>query len=117
MKKRLFASLLCLALCLSLLPTAALATQDPVWYIERGWGGSAVTEQTKTIDTYTLMDKNTVTWRESTTGGWYVAQGEVTIGTDDNPQRVIVTGDVHLILTDGCTLTVNGGIQVEEGTV
>ena len=38
MKKRLFASLLCLALCLSLLPTAALATQDPVWYIERGWG-------------------------------------------------------------------------------
>ena len=41
--------------------------------------------------------------------------GEVTIGTDDNPQRVTVTGDVHLILTDGCTLTVNGGIQVEKG--
>ena len=37
--------------------------------------------------------------------GWYVAQGEVTIGTDDDPQRVTVTGDVHLILTDGCTLT------------
>lgn len=116
MKKRLFALLLCLALCLSLLPITALADGDGgVAYIERGWDGSAVTEQVETIDTYTLMDKNTVTWSESTTGGWYVAQGEVTIGTDDDPQRVTVTGDVHLILTDGCTLTVNGGIQLEAG--
>ena len=44
-----------------------------------------------------------------------MAQGEVTIGTDDDPQRVTVTGDVHLILTDGCTLTVNGGIRLEAG--
>ena len=53
MKKRLFASLLCLALCLSLLPITALADGDGgVEYIERGWDGSAVTEQPKTIDHY-----------------------------------------------------------------
>ena len=112
MKKRLFASLLCLALCLSLLPITALADGDGgVEYIERGWDGSAVTEQVKTIDTYTTITSDTIPWND----GWYVAQGEVTIGTDDDPQRVTVTGDVHLILTDGCTLTVNGGIQVEKG--
>ena len=112
MKKRVCASLLGLALCLSLLPITALADGDGgVEYIERGWDGSAVTEQVKTIDTYTTITSNTIQWNN----GWYVAQGEVTIGTDDNPQRVTVTGDVHLILTDGCTLTVNGGIQVEKG--
>ena len=112
MKKRLFALLLCLALCLSLLPITALADGDGgVAYIERGWDGSAVTEQVETIDTYTTITSNTIQWNN----GWYVAQGEVTIGTDDNPQRVTVTGDVHLILTDGCTLTVNGGIQLKAG--
>ena len=112
MKKRLFASLLCLALCLSLLPGTAWANGDGgVAYIERGWDGSAVTEQPKTIDTYTTITSDTIQWDN----GWYVAQGEVTIGTDDDPQRVTVTGDVHLILTDGCTLTVNGGIRLEAG--
>ena len=112
MKKRLFASLLCLALCLGLLPGTAWANGDGgVAYIERGWDGSAVTEQPKTIDTYTTITSDTIQWDN----GWYVAQGEVTIGTDDNPQRVTVTGDVHLILTDGCTLTVNKGIQLEAG--
>ena len=112
MKKRLFASLLCLALCLGLLPGTAWANGDGgVAYIERGWDGSAVTEQPKTIDIYTTITSDTIQWNN----GWYVAQGEVTIGTDDDPQRVTVTGDVHLILTDGCTLTVNGGIQLEAG--
>ena len=111
MKKRLFASLLCLALCLSLLPGTAWANGDGgVAYIERGWDGNAVTEQVETIDAYTLMDKNTVTWSESTPGGWYVARDNVTIN-----QRVQVQGNVYLILTDGCTLTVNGGIQLEAG--
>ena len=111
MKKRLFASLL----CLGLLPGTAWANGDGgVKYIERGWDGSAVTEQPKTIDTYTTITSDTIQWN-NWNNGWYVAQGEVTIGTDDNPQRVTVTGDVHLILTDGCTLTVNGGIQLEAG--
>ena len=45
------------------------------------------------------------------TTGWYVVQGTVEIGS-----RVTVSGDVHLILTDGCTLTVNGGIQVQDNS-
>ena len=107
MKKRLFASLLCLALCLGLLPGTAWANGDGgVAYIERGWDGSAVTEQPKTIDIYTTITSDTIQWNN----GWYVAQGDVTIN-----QRVTVIGDVHLILTDGCTLTVNGGIQLEAG--
>ena len=107
MKKRLFASLLCLALCLSLLPITAMADGDGgVAYIERGWDGSAVTEQPKTIDTYTTITSDTIQWNN----GWYVAQGDVTIN-----QRVTVIGDVRLILRDGCTLTVNGGIQLEAG--
>lgn len=48
-------------------------------------------------------------------GGWYVAQGDITIGSQDTPQRVAVSGEVHLILADGCTLTVNGGIGVGDG--
>ena len=107
MKKRLFASLLCLALCLGLLPGTAWANGDGgVAYIERGWDGSAVTEQPKTIDINTTITSDTIQWNN----GWYVAQGDVTIN-----QRVTVIGDVHLILTDGCTLTVNGGIQLEAG--
>ena len=43
------------------------------------------------------------------TTDWYVVQGTVVIGS-----RVTVSGDVHLILADGCKLIVNGGIQVED---
>lgn len=43
-------------------------------------------------------------------GGWYVAQGDITID-----KRVAVSREVHLILADGCTLTVNGGIGVGDG--
>lgn len=73
------------------------------------------------VDTYYLNTDNETTNQQaipvttgSTTwggsapdGGWYVVQGEVTISS-----RVTVTGNVHLILKDGCNLTVNGGIDV-----
>ena len=47
--------------------------------------------------------------------GWYIATGSVTI-----PSTVTVSGDVKLILEDGCSLTVNGssskaGINVPPG--
>ncbi|MBQ9163646.1 MAG: hypothetical protein IJ163_02600 [Bacteroidaceae bacterium] len=44
---------------------------------------------------------------ESLAEGWYVVSGEVTIN-----RRLNASGDVRLILTDGSTLTVNGGIHV-----
>ena len=42
--------------------------------------------------------------------GWYVVRGDVTIGS-----RITVSGDVKLILADGCNFTVNGGIEVGSG--
>ena len=47
--------------------------------------------------------------------GWYIATGSITI-----PSTVTVSGDVKLILEDGCSLTVNGssskaGINVAAG--
>ena len=94
-KKRLGAVLLSLALCLSLLPTAALAADD-VPYIDAN--GESLTQSN-----VTEVTTDTTIWSNS----WYVAQGEVEISS-----RITVTGDVHLILADGCTLTVNGGIRV-----
>ncbi|WP_296628878.1 hypothetical protein, partial [uncultured Negativibacillus sp.] len=61
--------------------------------------------QTKTLtENYTTVYTDTTSWND----GWYVVSGTVEIG-----QRVTVTGDVKLILADGCNLTVNGGIEVE----
>ena len=63
--------------------------------------------QTKTLtESYITVDTNTKTWD----GGWYVVSGTVEIN-----DRVTVSGDVKLILTDGCNLTVNGGINVSAG--
>ena len=42
--------------------------------------------------------------------GWYVVNSDVTIGS-----RVTVNETVHLILADGASLIVNGGINVAEG--
>ncbi|MGN1250860.1 MAG: beta strand repeat-containing protein [Candidatus Spyradocola sp.] len=39
--------------------------------------------------------------------GWYVVKGDVTATS-----RITVSGEVHLILADGCSFTVNGGIDV-----
>ena len=50
---------------------------------------------------------STQTW---TNGNTYVANGEVNI-----EGRITVTGDVTLILTDGCTLRAPNGIEVRKG--
>lgn len=62
--------------------------------------------ETRTVSDYTSLDANTVEWNDV----WYVATGDVVIN-----QRVVAKGSVHLVLSDGCSLTINGGIQVSEG--
>ena len=52
---------------------------------------------------YAVVTANDTQWNN----GWYVVNSDVTIN-----QRIPVNGDVKLILTDGHTLTVNGGIHV-----
>ena len=59
----------------------------------------------QSCNSYTVVDTTTTTWNE----GWYVAEGDVTI-----PDSVTLTGNVHLILTDGCNLNVDGGISGNE---
>ena len=51
----------------------------------------------------TPVTANVVTW----TSGWYVVNDPIEIN-----RRVTVTGDVYLILADGCDLSINGGIEV-----
>lgn len=60
---------------------------------------------TKYAETYTEINSENppTAW----TTGWYVVDGTVAIDS-----RVTVTGDVRLILKDGASLTVNGGILV-----
>ena len=93
--KTITAIILALVLCVGLLPTAAAAA-DGIRYIDAS--GNEASQ-----DDVTEISSETVTW----TDGWYVVNGTVTIG-----QRVTVNDNVHIILADGCNLTVNGGIRV-----
>ena len=65
----------------------------------------------QTCQNATVVTAGDTAWTASAGApGWYVVTGTVEI-----PRRVTVTGDVRLILADGASLTVNGGIDVAEG--
>ena len=82
-----------------------LSTQEDVSYID------PTEEQTaQTCDSATEVTESDTTWGDDNNDGWYVVNGDVTIG-----QRVTVTGDVHLILADGCNLNAENGINVSTG--
>ena len=56
-----------------------------------------------------------ITWGQAGQDTWYVVNSNVTIGktdSDDTFACITVTGNVHLILADGCSLTIKGNIQV-----
>ncbi|MBP5162908.1 MAG: InlB B-repeat-containing protein [Spirochaetales bacterium] len=61
------------------------------------------------------VGKSTVTMltndSKTMTAGWYAVDGDVTVN-----ERMVATGDVHLILFDGATLTAEKGIKVDEGS-
>lgn len=65
---------------------------------------------TKTFDSNTCSTYTTVADQTEWTTGWYVVSGEVTIES-----RISVTGDVHLILSNGATLSAPKGIACVEG--
>ena len=103
------------ALCLTMLPTAGWAADAPVEYIDFDENGVQITEP-RSCDQYSLVTENNTEWNASDeNNGWYVVSGEVTIGKKEAPQRVTVSGDVHLILANDAKLTVNGGISVNAG--
>ena len=57
----------------------------------------------QTADNVAVIDNQTAEW----SGGWYVVNSDVEIS-----DRITVSGDVHLILADGNTLTAESGIGV-----
>lgn len=100
MKKKL-GWILSLTICFALIIAATLVTASAdtsVSYIDAN--GDELTCANATVVT-----SNSTTWND----GWYVVNGDVTID-----QHVTVTGDVHLILADGCTLNASQGITVAD---
>ena len=106
MRKRILSIMLTICMALMLVPTAVFA-EGGVEY--RYCDENGKNWQTDTKTEYTVVSSEDYTWGDDGNGGWYVATGAVTI-----EDRVTVSGNVHLILTDGCKLTVNGGIRVED---
>lgn len=91
--------------------------EQGVSYIKYTWNDGYLDEKQESTSTYTEINPTSelpTIWGVANTATWYVATGEVAIGSEEKPARVTVTGTVNLILTDGCTLTVYGGIQVAE---
>ena len=79
--------------------TNALATINDVKYLDEN--GSE-----QTADNVTVVDSSMTEWQS----GWYIVNSNITI---DN--RVTVSGDVHLILADGASLTAHDDINVAQG--
>ena len=86
------------------------AAPDPVSYKAASVDETthAVTFADATCTAYTVVTSSdeAVTWSE----GWYAVKDTVTVSG-----LISFTGDVNLILCDGATLTVNGGVSVNEG--
>lgn len=113
MKRKVLSLAMIAALYLTMLPTAGWAANDPVAYIDFDENG---VQKIESRETYSLVTENNTEWNASDeNNGWYVVSGEVTIGKKEAPQRVTVSGDVHLILANDAKLTVNGGISVNAG--
>ena len=72
----------------------------------QAWDGTSVTD----VESGCLEYKVITEGFTNLTTGWYVVDSDVPISS-----RVNVTGTANLILCDGFTLTVNGGITVSEG--
>lgn len=106
MKKKL-GWILSLTLCFALMIAATLVTasaDDNVSYID-------ASGTTRTCASATVVTESDTTWGDDGNNGWYVVNGDVTISS-----RVTVTGSVHLILADECTLNANWGINVSNGS-
>ena len=102
MKKSLLAIMLVVVMVASLLPVAALAVDAANVRYRDANGKMQICESA------TVLTADSKTWEE----GWYLARNELTIDG-----RVTVSGNVHLILKDGCTLNITkGGIYVPYGS-
>lgn len=81
-----------------------LSTQTDVSYIDPT---KNPTEQT--CSSATVVTANDTKWGDDGNNGWYVVNRDVAISG-----RIEVSGNVHLILADECSLTASQGINVAE---
>ena len=77
-------------------------------YCSRSWNGSSVVSSTQTANCTTLDNTNFPT---ALSDGWYAVKGDVTVS-----DRITISGNVQLILTDGCTLNAKNGINLPESS-
>lgn len=104
--RRILTCLVSVVMIVAFTPVAAWGATGTVEYLD--WNATSKTlEKNSYTGTYTEI---TASMPKNWSGGWYVVSGTVEING-----RVTVNGNVHLILTDGCSLTVNGGINVITG--
>ncbi|MBR3570583.1 MAG: hypothetical protein IKN96_07290, partial [Oscillibacter sp.] len=95
---------LCAALGLFLSLTATARASETVPYLD--WNETTKAMESKTCEDYAAVTSDLTAWGE----GWHVVNSGATIS-----DRITVTGNVHLILCDGATLTAPQGITVNEG--
>ena len=75
-------------------------------YINLSWDSAK--EQVISSKEYIPLDAGVITGNAAAlSDGWYVVNGEVTVDA-----RITVSGDVSLILKDGCKLTLKEGLEV-----
>ena len=98
MKGLLFSAVLMLIVCVSVPGTAVkVCAADSVKYLDANGA-------TKNCTEYTPVESTTTAWNT----GWYVVNESTEI-----EDRIVVTGDVKLILVNKKTLTAKKGIEVE----
>ncbi|MGM9669553.1 MAG: S-layer homology domain-containing protein [Faecousia sp.] len=102
MKKHSIGTLILLVFCMALLSMTVLAAENVSYLDETG--------APQTCASATEVTSSDTEWGASGETTWYVAQGTEPITISNG---VTFSGDVHLILADGCNLTVNGGISGE----
>ena len=95
--------------------TEEKGAKQEISYIQRSWAGSAVVSTTAVVTEYQEVTADTTAMSDDMSGGWYVVNDEVTIGTASSPVNVTVTGEVHLILCDDASLSIKGSINVNNG--
>ena len=86
----------------------AYAVVERVQYVEKSWDADSkrVVSTTKTANCVPITSDMDVDIG-GVTPGWYVVNGDITI-----EDRLVVWGQVNIILTDGSKLTVEDGISV-----
>ena len=102
-----------LFILLLLLPVTvgAQTTANDINYNYYTWDDTnhALTRHSGTATATDVTESDTSWGENDDQEHWYVVNGDITISS-----RISVTGDVHLILADGCKLTANSGIQVQD---